>query len=155
MNRESGLHDGRRITVAVVEPTLTTVPVRPRWKYAWVWAGIWLAYLWQSFVGAWHEPDPARRWLAIVLLAAFAALFLGSFAFLPRIQRIGTPASRTVWPPAGLGLTVALAVVVLSGVLGISIAALLCEGQLPGFVYVAVIASSFPRAPGDRPSSRV
>ncbi len=140
MSPPSGLHDGYGTTVAAVEPSSTAVPVRPRWRYAWVWAGIWLAYLYQPFVETLHEPDPTRRWLATICLALFAATFIASFAFLPRVQRFAAPSARTVWPPAGWGRFVALGVVAFGALLGIAIVGLRGEGQLPVFVYVAVMA---------------
>ena len=114
--------------------------VRPRWKCAWVWAGIWLAYLYESFDDAWHQPDQTRRWLALLLLGLFAATFISSFAILPRLRRFGTPATRAVWPAAGWGIVVAVAVVVLSAALGTGITAVLGPEHLPVFVYVAVMS---------------
>ena len=114
--------------------------VRPRWKYAWVWAGIWLAYLYESFDDAWHQPDQTRRWLALLLLGLFAATFISSFAILPRLRRFGTPATRAVWPAAGWGIVVAVAVVVLGAALGTGITAVLGPEHLPVFVYVAVMS---------------
>jgi two-component system sensor histidine kinase DesK len=101
---------------------------RPRWKYAWIWAGIWLAYLVQPFTDAWQEPDPLRRLLGLAALVLFAGTFVGSFAVLPRLMRVG----RNRWP----GLLPTLVAVTL----GLLITVLLGEAQLPIFVYVAVMA---------------
>lgn len=103
--------------------------VRPRWKYAWIWAAIWLTYLVQPFGDAWHEPDPARRWLGLIALTLFAGTFVGSFAVLPRLMRD----RQQRWP--GLVLTS------FAATLGVLITMLLGEAQLPIFIYVAVLAT--------------
>jgi two-component system, NarL family, sensor histidine kinase DesK len=102
--------------------------VRPRWKYAWIWAGIWLAYLVQPFQDAWREPEPLRRWVGLVALTLFAVAFIGSFAALSWLMRGG----RRRWP--GLLLTPTAAA------LALLVTLLLGEAQLPIFVYVAVLA---------------
>jgi two-component system, NarL family, sensor histidine kinase DesK len=144
MSHPRGLHDGDGTTVAVVEPATVPGPtprVRPRWKYAWVWAAIWLAYLYQSFVDAWHQPEPAKRWLALALVTLFSATFICSFAILPRLQRrLATPPNRAVWPPAGWGIVVATGLVVTGAALGVGITAVLGQAHLAVFVFVAVMA---------------
>jgi two-component system sensor histidine kinase DesK len=102
--------------------------LRPRWRFGWIWATIWLAYLIQPFQSASGEPDPNRRWAGIFVLTLFAATFVGTFALTPRIMRAGHGAVIRFLPaPVG-------------AVLGVVITALLGEQQLPIFVYVAVLA---------------
>jgi two-component system, NarL family, sensor histidine kinase DesK len=102
--------------------------VRPRWKYAWIWAAIWLAYLSQPVLDAWREPDPVHRWVGLATLLLFAATFIGAFAVMPRLTR-----NRE----SHLGGTI---LTLVTAVLAIAITTLLGEAQLPIFVYVAVLA---------------
>jgi len=66
-------HDGHAAT-SVTDVALSWEPVgprlQPRWRFAWIWAAIWLAYLSQPFLVAWHQPDPLARWISLVTLAA-------------------------------------------------------------------------------------
>jgi two-component system sensor histidine kinase DesK len=69
---------------------VTTVPadttaderltVRPRSKFAWIWASVWLIYLIQPVSIAWQEPDLGRRALALATIAGFSAVFVVTFA---------------------------------------------------------------------------
>jgi two-component system sensor histidine kinase DesK len=64
-------------TVASVDPYLR---VRPRSRFVWIWASVWLIYLIQPIQVAWQQPDPARRALALAAIAAFAGVFVTTFA---------------------------------------------------------------------------
>jgi two-component system sensor histidine kinase DesK len=102
--------------------------VRPRWRFAWIWAGIWLAYLIQPYQSALNEPDPGRRWAGVFVLTLFAATFLSAFALLPRIR------------PSGAGSVIRFIPTPLAAGLGVALTVLHGEAQLPIFVYVAVLA---------------
>jgi two-component system sensor histidine kinase DesK len=126
-------HDGHA-TTSVTAVALSWEPVgsrmRPRWRFAWIWATIWLAYLSQPFLVAWHQPDPLARWISLVTLAAFAASFIGTFAVLPRLMRTDVRRGRLVGGAlVGLAFLLATVFVIRHG-----------QEQLPIFVYVAVMS---------------
>jgi two-component system sensor histidine kinase DesK len=118
----------RRTTVAVVDPT----PVSPpRWsRYVWVWAGIWLLYLAQPAVTAWHLTVGWHRAAALAALTVFAAVFIGGFAAARDNLRVGRTLPRV---PALILLVTACALIgVVTVVLG--------QEGLGLSVYVGVMA---------------
>jgi two-component system sensor histidine kinase DesK len=114
-------------TVAVVERP--SQAVRPRFRYAWAWGGIWLVYLVQPLNIAWQTPDPVRRWIAITALGAFAACFLASFT---KMRSVRTGGNRTVLTGAILTATAAALVVTVTFVLD--------KHSIGLFIYVGVMA---------------
>jgi two-component system sensor histidine kinase DesK len=127
-------------TVAVVERPTRAQP--PRWKYSWIWAGIWLAYLSQPFVAAWHEPDAVQRWTALAAISLFAVTFVVAFAVLPRLQRslVDRRPIEGSWMSSRRLIGIGIAVTAFMAALAVVITALLGEAQLPIFVFVAVMA---------------
>jgi two-component system, NarL family, sensor histidine kinase DesK len=122
-------HDGHgRTTVAVVDPT----PVRrPFWsRYVWVWAAIWLLYLAQPAVAAWHLSVGWHRVVALTALFLFAVVFIGGFAAARDNLRVGKTLPRA---PALLLLASAC---VLIG----TVTAAIGQDALGLFVYVGVMA---------------
>ena len=126
-------HDGHaRTSVTVVASPSEPMGPRPqpRWRFAWVWASIWLAYLSQPFADAWRQPDPAARWISLVTLAVFAATFIATFAVLPRLMRTDVRRGRVVGGAlVGLAFVLGTLFVIRHG-----------QEQLPIFVYVAVMS---------------
>jgi len=124
-------HDGHgRTTVAVVDSW--SVPAsRSRWgRYIWVWAGIWLVYLAQPAVTAWHLPVLWHRVAALAGLAVFAVVFLGGFVLARERLRVGQTLDR----PRAVGILVAAV-----ALLGL-VTALLGQDGLALFVYVGVMS---------------
>jgi two-component system, NarL family, sensor histidine kinase DesK len=104
--------------------------VRPRNRYGWAWALIWLFYLFQPATLAWRIADPMRRWISISALLAFAACFIVAFVW----ARLQPGAGRTRGPALGAILTgTAAALVVVMTVI-------LDRHSLALFVYVGVMA---------------
>ena len=96
----------------------------------WLISGIWLFYLWQPAVEAWHRPNLVVRLAAIATVVAFSVLFLYAFARARTLRRAGAEVAATaaIGLVAGtLALTVALAV-------------LLGPQALSLLVYVGVLA---------------
>jgi two-component system sensor histidine kinase DesK len=125
-------HDGHwRTTVAVVDsssapPARRSLPGR----YIWVWVAVWLFYLAQPAVAAWHLPVLWHRVVALTALVVFAAIFIGGFVQARDKLRAGQVLSR----PRAVGVLVASA-----AILGL-VTALLGQGGLSLFVYVGVTA---------------
>lgn len=110
-----------------VSAQLAEVPRRPR--FAWVWAAVWLVYLYDPALQAWHSPMPQRA-LALAAIVLFSAAYITGFAVVPR--PIGRPPRpRLLARVALVGLEAALAVV---------IAVVLGEPNLAAFIYVAALA---------------
>ncbi|HEY7224780.1 MAG TPA: sensor histidine kinase [Micromonosporaceae bacterium] len=103
------------------------VPGRPR--HAWLWASVWLFYVYYPARDAWHETG-ARRVVGLAAVALFAATYVTAFATVPRPLR-GTTRRRQA---------LAVGLVVLGLVLAVLIVAVLGEANLAVFVYVAVLA---------------
>jgi two-component system sensor histidine kinase DesK len=114
-------------TVAVVERTPF---VRPRPRYAWLWAGIWLVYLFGPLDRAWHLADPTHKWLGVAVILAFAGCFIGSFFVLPPMQR----------GSIRHGTAIGIAFVVTAAALATTVTVLLDDSSLPLFVYVGVMS---------------
>jgi two-component system, NarL family, sensor histidine kinase DesK len=101
-------------TVAGVEER--TPAVRSRVGYAWIWASVWLIYLGQPFVLAWHQPTILRRALALATLAAFAGLFVISFVYIRRLRRQATlPPRVQAWTICAVEAALAVAVTAMLG----------------------------------------
>jgi two-component system sensor histidine kinase DesK len=142
-------HDGYgRTTVAVVDPApgaerggvplaLTPAPrewtpkARQRWtRFVWVWAGIWLFYLAQPAVVAWHLRNPWHRATALAGVTLFAVVFIGGFTLARHTLRLGQPLPRRT----AFGLLAAATAVVTV------VTVMLGQDALALFVYVAVMA---------------
>jgi two-component system sensor histidine kinase DesK len=122
-------HDGHgRTTVAVVD----AAPVLgPRWsRYVWVWAGIWLFYLAQPAIAAWHLTVTWHRAVVLAALAVFAVIFIGGFAVARKSLRAGLAFGRV--PAVSILVTSAALVGVITAALG--------QDGLSLFVYVGVMA---------------
>ena len=114
-------------SVALVE---LVSQVRPRNRFAWALAAIWLVYLAQPIDQAWRNPDPVRRWVALAGIVAFAATYIAAFT----LMRPARFADRT---RGALGGAVT---VVTAAALVVIITIALDANSLFLFVYVAVIA---------------
>ncbi len=101
------------------------VPRRPR--FAWVWAAVWLVYLYDPALVALRSPSP-QRGVALAAIVLFAATYTIGFAAVPR--PVGGPERRRLGV-ALVGLEAALATVIV---------AVLGEAHLPVFIYVAALA---------------
>jgi two-component system sensor histidine kinase DesK len=124
-------HDGHgRTTVAVVD-SWSASAARSRWsRYVWVWAGVWLFYLAQPAVAAWHLPNPWHRFIALAALAVFAVVFLGGFVLARERLRVGQTLDRV----RAVALLIAA-----TALLGL-VTSLLGPGGLALFVYTGVMA---------------
>lgn len=56
------------------------IPPSPWDKFGWLMGVIWLVFLGFPLRGAWQVDDPLRRWFAVVLVAAFAVLYVIALA---------------------------------------------------------------------------
>ena len=85
---------GGRPGPAEQDPALDGLLPSSRWRrFGWVFAAIWLVYLAQPASTAWNQHDPVRRYLGLGTLAAFAAVFVVTFALSRR--RADRHVSRT------------------------------------------------------------
>jgi two-component system sensor histidine kinase DesK len=104
--------------------------VRPRGRYGWLFAAVWLYFLYQPLEAAWNS-DAGLPWrvLGAAALLLFAAGFIWFFARLRYRRGFGRPPGGAVWPVlvAGLGL-LALA------------APAAGEQAMAGLIYVGVAA---------------
>jgi two-component system sensor histidine kinase DesK len=76
----------------LLAPPSTVAPVnrlQGRWRYGWIWAGVWLAYLIQPLREAWRHDDPELRYAAIAAIGLFAVFFVTTFHAIRTIRRRG------------------------------------------------------------------
>ncbi len=107
-----GTHGGNVVSVAPVGATpdtpsgvagrSATSPASPpptppgnrlagRWRYGWVWAAIWLAYLAQPLREAWQNDGLKLRLTGVTAIALFAAFFVVALRSLRTTGRRGRP----------------------------------------------------------------
>jgi len=88
-------HGGRPASVTAVDgsiPAATLAPHRarrPLRRSGAVWSAVWLFSLADPLVQALHTTAPARRYGGVLVIAAFAAVFVGVFARLRALRQRG------------------------------------------------------------------
>jgi two-component system, NarL family, sensor histidine kinase DesK len=101
-----------------------------RRRALWAITGIWLFYLWQPVMEAWHQPNPIVRVLGIAAIVLFAAIFIYSFARARAVRQIG----------ADMPTVPAVALVSSAFAVTVAITAILGPNGLSLLVYVGVMA---------------
>ncbi|HEX6499507.1 MAG TPA: sensor histidine kinase [Micromonosporaceae bacterium] len=88
--------------------------VANRWRYAWLWAAIWLVYLAPAIGGAWHNPDPVGRIVGTASTTLFALLYCMAFAMARIVRRQGRQMSLPTLIAIGGGAVLLATVMIVS-----------------------------------------
>lgn len=110
---------------------LTAAGVRNPGRFGWLFAAVWLYFLYQPFGTAWTS-KAALPWrvVAIGALTLFAAGFIWFFARLRYQRGFGRPPAATVWAVLAGGLALLALAAPAAG-----------EDALGGFIYIGVSAA--------------
>jgi two-component system sensor histidine kinase DesK len=128
----SVVEDGATVAPATRVPVPRDDGTRPGpFRVGWLFAAIWLVYLWQPLQRAWHHPDVGVRVPAVVALVVFAVAWAGFFGWWRMRRLAGEPLRPAVtWTALAVG----------AGLLAVAAPAV-HEQVIAGFVYLGVTAT--------------
>jgi two-component system sensor histidine kinase DesK len=111
-------------------PTPPANRLEGRWRYGWVWAAIWLAYLAQPLREAWQNDDPKPRMVGVTTIALFAVCFVVAFRNIRTTRRRG----RQIPATARWGMLAVLTALMVAAMPAVG------QGALGMLTYVVVTA---------------
>ena len=100
-------------------------------RFGWIFAAVWLYFLYEPLRAAWTAPRPVSwRLVGVTAILVFAAGFIGFSAWWRRLRVTGQPRTAgPVWLALGLGASLLVVAAPSGG-----------EATLAGLVYIAVTA---------------
>src|SRR3954471_15952077 len=112
---------------------------RPPGRFGWLFAAVWLYFLYQPLGTAWTSSAPLPwRVVAVAALLVFAGGFIWFFVRLRSRRGFSRPPAETVWPVLAVGLVLLALTTPAAG-----------EDAIAGLIYIGVAAvMSLPRREG-------